>query len=269
MENLLLKKHTQSSLKISDAIQHPYKVTDSTDNELKIEISYAMNLMGMPLDKLPNTMQRNFLIQFIRDNYKFHSVAEIRTAFTMAARGDLDCDCNHYGSFSPEYFGRIMKAYNELRNKESVKLTNQQFIEKPAYIPTDEEKRKIQREFDLNVIVPIFDEWRKTGFLEVGYTPMKLIYDSVCVFHGVLTLNKEQKDKIYQQASESVLNRKKTMSEMKATSMKEHKAKKEIAEMLNVPGAFGNEIQNECYKICVEMAFEKLKKEGKKFENLI
>jgi hypothetical protein len=269
MENLPSKKHTQNFLKISDAIQHPYKIKDAIDDELKIEISFAMNLMGVPLDRLPNQMQRNVLFQFIRDNYPFYSVAEIRTAFTMAAKGDLQCDCNHYGSFSAEYFGRIMKAYSENRSKEVIKIGNSNFVEEKPYIPTDEEKRKIQREFDETVVLPIWQNYLKTDRVEIGYVPMKLIYDSVCVFHALLTLSKEQKDKIYQEAKESVLNQKKMMSESKSSSRQEQKEKMEIRQALESGSAFGSEIQSECYRKCVFLAFEKLRNEGKSFSEFL
>ena len=76
------------------------KVKISTDNQLAEIITYAIFMVGLPKENVPGRYHMDLLIAFIRENYLNYSLAEMKYAFTMAAKGELNTDCKHYGSFS-------------------------------------------------------------------------------------------------------------------------------------------------------------------------
>lgn len=91
------------------------RICNLTDVEpLKQALRYAMVLVGIKANNVPNDREKSVLLQFIVNNYGGHTPSEIRLAFDLAISGDLDVeDVKCYENFSPLYFASIMNAYRK------------------------------------------------------------------------------------------------------------------------------------------------------------
>jgi len=91
------------------------RICNLTDIEpLKQALRYAMVLVGIKANNVPNDREKSVLLQFIVNNYGGHTPSEIRLAFDLAISGDLDVeDVKCYENFSPLYFASIMNAYRK------------------------------------------------------------------------------------------------------------------------------------------------------------
>jgi hypothetical protein len=91
------------------------RICNLTDVEpLKQALRYAMVLVGIKANNVPNDREKSVLLQFIVNNYGGHTPSEIRLAFDLAISGDLDVeDVKCYENFSPLYFSSIMNAYRK------------------------------------------------------------------------------------------------------------------------------------------------------------
>ena len=103
-----------------DVVKFQTAITDKricnlTDVEpLKQALRYAMVLVGIKAQNVPNDREKSVLLQFIVNNYGGHTPAEIRLAFDLAIAGELDVeDVKCYENFSPLYFASIMNAYRK------------------------------------------------------------------------------------------------------------------------------------------------------------
>jgi len=212
-QNLEIKQQTKGLelfLKIEDAIQHPLKIGTALENDILNALVFTFALIGLPDTSIPKGLTKSFLIDFIRNNYRFYSVEEIKTAFVLLVKGDYsDKKPNHYNNFSPEYFGSVMALYKSHREKAFLVLhsaSNKPKAEIP-YIPTGIEKTKIQIEFDRTVINPIFEKYKQFKVIELITTPAKLVYDSLSVYHKIIEFSIEEKKAIIAQAKAKYGNR--------------------------------------------------------------
>ena len=91
------------------------RICNLTDVEpLKQALRYAMVLVGIKANNVPNDREKSVLLQFIVNNYGGHTPTEIRLAFDLAIAGELDVeDVKCYENFSPLYFASIMNAYRK------------------------------------------------------------------------------------------------------------------------------------------------------------
>ena len=88
---------------------------------IKESLAYAYKMTDLKRDNWPNGLDDQILIDFIVGAYGGLCGEEIKLAFKLGCKGDLNEDMNHYQSFTPIYLGRILKAYSELRQKELAK----------------------------------------------------------------------------------------------------------------------------------------------------
>jgi hypothetical protein len=90
------------------------KIAQAPDEDLKQSLRYAMLLVGIRAQNMPQEEERAVLLSFVRRTYPGHTAAEIRLAFEKAVSGELNLspdEVKPYENFSCEYIGRIMRAY--------------------------------------------------------------------------------------------------------------------------------------------------------------
>lgn len=248
---------------VKDAILDPQKVKISSDKQIAEKLVYAMFVTGLSKESVPSDHDMDFLLEFVRENYSNHSLSEFKIAFTMAAKGELNTDCKHYGSFSPEYFGRIMKAYAEQhRLKTNVELAKQLNAAPQPVEPSEIEKVRIRKEFEQSVIVPLYESYLKNETIEVGYTPIKFIYQNLVEFHKIIDFDLQQKQVIHKQAIKNIDLGIQFKSNKSIYDIKKSKIMDAIHEHINETQRTVNSVQEECYFICVNEVFEKLKLEN-------
>lgn len=78
---------------------------------VKGSLRYAMLLVGIKAQNMPDDKEKEVLVEFIINKYGQHTPEEIKLAFDMAVAGDLSVDAIAYENFSPAYFAKIMNAY--------------------------------------------------------------------------------------------------------------------------------------------------------------
>jgi len=89
------------------------------DEDIKQALRYSMILVGLRSNNMPSDEEKFVLINFIRSNFGNLTPEEIKLAFEYAVAGKFNIDAKCYENFSCEYFGRIIKAYNEFAFEET------------------------------------------------------------------------------------------------------------------------------------------------------
>lgn len=250
------------SLGVIDAIQSPLKIVNSKDDELIAVLTQCFVMIGIPDDSMPKGLRRTFLIDFIRQNYKYFSVEEIRTAFTMLVKGELSESPKHYNNFSPEYFGSVMKLYKIHRDKAQQDIAWKKKVaemeSQKQYIPDTVLKEQRRVEFDKVVIMPIFDKYKQFGILDLGIVQPILIFNSLTGANKIIEFSDSDMNVINENAKENLKERAEQFKKMKATSYKEHKNKMQaISELIDLDSA-SNEIVKESHLICIKLCFDKM-----------
>jgi hypothetical protein len=268
IQKLTTAQGSSLGLTVNEAIKHPLKINKAIDQDLINALGYCFAVLGFKEENYPVGLPRAFLMQFIRDNYKFYSVEEIKTAFLMLVKGEyLDKSPKHYNNFSPEYFGSVMVCYKSHREKAQLFLSlasNSKQIEKP-YEPNTIEKIKIQQDFDKTVTSFIFDKYKQYGILDLGTTPAKLIYNSLIGFHKIMEFTNDEKKAIKQQANKAIEQQLSDLKEGRVSSYADHKKKIELIGNLVKDEFVEDQVITECHKICIKQCFDEMIKNNFKF----
>lgn len=99
------------------------KIGESPLEELKQALRYVMVKIGLRAQNWPSDEEKQILMAHIADNFKYHSVEEIKLAFDLAIGGKLDIDdVNCYENFSCMYFSKIMIAYRKWSAQAEVQI---------------------------------------------------------------------------------------------------------------------------------------------------
>lgn len=106
------------------------KVKDSTDEEVKQVLRFAMILIGIRAATISSmdAEEKQILIMFLKSKFGYFTLDEIKIAFTKACAGELDVDARPFENFTCEYIGRIMKAYHEWAKDEKLKIESRERI---------------------------------------------------------------------------------------------------------------------------------------------
>lgn len=176
------------------------KIAQAGDEEIKEALRYAMILVGIRAQNLPNDIEKQVLLQFIRRNYPGHTANEIRLAFDKAVSGELALKPNEtaaYENFSCEYLGRIMRAYRAWASEQYEQAQTFQATETPKLL----EAPKIS---DAELFETYFQDW-KAGKLNLDLLP-EFVYDRLKTYVKVEISDEEIKG-IVLKAREHILER--------------------------------------------------------------
>lgn len=85
-----------------------FQTNDEVNNLLKVVTTWRIYLgIREEASKEENVLNVNF----IRENYKNFTLADIELAYKYALTGKLEVDAEAYGKFSPLYISKILNAY--------------------------------------------------------------------------------------------------------------------------------------------------------------
>lgn len=111
------------------------KISFCEEIEIRQALRYVMIKVGLRAQNWPVQVERQLLLNHVKEHYPNHTPAEIRLAFEMALDGKLNVDATCYENFSCLYFSEIMNAYRKWAKDEA-----RQIKETPVQkIYTDEE----------------------------------------------------------------------------------------------------------------------------------
>ena len=257
------KKASELSLTIEDAISDELKIHLATDEEIKKALAYCFAITGLPESSIPQGLTRSLLIEFIKSNYKFYAVEEIKTAFTMAVKGELNITskngnveriAKHYNNFSPEYFASIMTEYRTHREKASLNLmlASKKETKVLDVAPDSIQKAAAQREYDEIILKPMFENYRIYKKIELGHTTARLVFNSLVKFHGVKTFSEDELKENEKNALES-------FKMQKAKTFNEHKKKsQDISNYLEDQNSVVDGIENGALMLGIKQCFDEM-----------
>jgi len=258
---------------VKNEIQSSNKIRNvESDEEIKQALRYVFTLIGLKADQIPGEIEKVVLINYIKENMKAYTAAEIRIAFELAIKGDFTTELNHYGSFSALYLSRIFNDYIEHRRQIAAELRREEDEEarkkEEEYQNRPEVKEAHAKSFDQNVIIPLFDQYKENKSFDLGLLPPSIIYKALKERHGLFDLDKNSRSLIMTAA------RKKTDSEIKhrlsrfgtkedndfRKLMKNAIAREEKTESI---------FQRNCHLLAIEDLFERIIQTNDHLKNLL
>lgn len=228
-----------SKQKVFQAIQQP-KLFVSTDEDLKSVMKYIFVLVG--LRDIPTDIRKDVLFQYIRENYKNYSLQELKLAFELALKKEFVCEIRHYEMFSPSYFSGVFEAYIEYRSEIARKFMMEQQAKelKPKELTIDEIK-KLKNEFYVEILEPLFENFRLSNKLEFGMVPVRVVYEALKKDYSVIDLTESEMQEIKQKA--------KQIKNVYSDGLNKFIGTKETPE---------ERFKNSCQKMAIEYSFKKL-----------
>lgn len=93
------------------------RITETDDLNIKQSLMYAMQCIGFDSSRI-NKEEIEFIINFLKKNFKFFKTENIRTAFELGIKGELDIEMNHYQNFNTMYVSNVLQAFKrwEMKN---------------------------------------------------------------------------------------------------------------------------------------------------------
>ena len=194
-----LKKTGRSM--VIESFEKP-KIYSLTDLEpLQLTLKYIFVMVG--LRNIPSKEERAVLIDYIKDNYSIYSVEEIKIAFQLGLKREFECEMNHYEIFSCNYFGQVFDAYLKYRERIAKDyLADQERERNKPKEPTKEQILKLKKDFFNQVLMPLFENYKENKKLDFGYTPIRIVYESLRDDHKVINLTDEEKNTIEKSSKE-------------------------------------------------------------------
>lgn len=230
------------------------------DEPIKQALRYVFVLIGLKPEQFPTELEKAVLIQFIFSNYSSLAVDEIKIAFELGVKGELNEPklMEHFGNFSSMYFAKVIEAYKNYRNKVAKIINEVQALEQAKIRKevSEKEKIKVQHEFDLTVVNPIFEKYKSTKALILDFTPSKLVYDTLIVFHKLKALTNEEKGQIKQVATEDFNRNKELMSKQRPKSYSESKMKQAMIAAMETEKEQEKQVLELCYKKVICLVFD-------------
>lgn len=113
------------------------KIVNEPAERLDELFRYCFMLVGLREKSFPNELETLFLYEFLKENYGGHSISEIKLAFKMAIKGELDLpleDVKSYENFSVVYLSSIINSYR--------RWSGQEYRHLEKHIPPNEEDIK-------------------------------------------------------------------------------------------------------------------------------
>jgi len=114
------------------------KIVNESIENLNELFQFCFLLVGLRERNFPNELETLFIHQYIRENYGGHSIAEIKMAFKMAVKGELDLERDEvkcYENFSVMYLSQVINSYR--------RWASQEYFQIEKFIPPDENEIKL------------------------------------------------------------------------------------------------------------------------------
>lgn len=242
-----------------------------SDEPIKQVLRYVFTLLGIRAENIPNELQKSVLINYIKNDLKQYSVDDIKIAFHLLLKNELECESNHYQSFSALYLSNVMNAYNKHRIEVIREFQKQQNEMKQQQIEnelSEHEKLERHQRFVRNCIIQPFKFYLKTGEITFGLIPCSVIYESLTTKLNVFKLSDHDTQIIYKMAVEQIDQESKKI----AFNPADNKKLQDIRDLIKSKGietAMKNEIIGRCHQIAIHKFFESCKTNNVDLESII
>lgn len=238
--------------------------------EIKKLLGQLFILTGLRKENFPDELQTGILIQFIFEDLGQYTLEEIKLAFRMAVKGDLNVEANHYQSFSAPYIASIVSGYVQVRTTtlRAIRANENALKIDSKMEHTDQEKKNIRKDYILTCILKPYQFFLKSGSLTFGITPMSIIYKTLTEDLKLLVVEPSRKKEIHAQAVEMAYKQ----LEKPVQTMEEYRNLQTLKEKVEKDGiekVMDMEIKSFCYDVAVKDYFKKCKADGIDLEGLI
>lgn len=160
------------------------RINESEDSSIKQNLLYAIQLVGVDAGRV-NKDDIEFIVNFLKTNFKFFKIENIRKAFELGVKGELDMDMNHYQNFNVMYISNVLQAYNRWEMKHPPKPEP-----KPQLpIPEDTPKQAfdfIEKIFNETGVEPLLANWNlafkhaeETGLIKLTTDEKLMFQDNI------------------------------------------------------------------------------------------
>lgn len=197
-KNELNHSKKSGKLTVIEAFNKPKIYSLENIESLQVTLKYVFVLVGMR--EMPRKEERAVLINYIQENYSMYSVEEVKLAFTLALKKEFVCETNHFELFSCRYFSNVFDAYIEYRERIAkeymIKQQREKDLQEQNKQPSQEEILKLKKEFQKDVINPLFENYKKSKKLLFGLTPVRIVYNSLRDDYKIINLSDEKMTEI-------------------------------------------------------------------------
>ena len=223
---------------------------------------YVFVLVGLKRENLPTEAEAMVIRQFIAQNYAATTVEEIKTAFDLAVKGELEVDLRHFQTFSTLYFAQVMKAYEKKKQKAMIEFARIQEREKLRSEVSTVDPEKAEAEFHAEMVVKPYQKFvtSKGCDFDIPMHSVELVYSRLKKL-GHINLSEQDKQDIKTLSAQRFINQ-----------IEAEKAFKTMTDVLREKQGRKEDENKRWNRICqhkaIEITFEKLMKSGVKPENL-
>jgi hypothetical protein len=220
--------------------------------EIGQNLNYCMKVTG--LTNIPQKEDKILLVQKLKDFFGYLHPDEIKLAFDLGIQKIFPAELNHFQNFSVIYLSGVINSYLDYRSREAAKIASNQVTE--LTLKSDAEKKQIQKEYDQQVILPIFEKYKIYKVVQVDLTLPKMVYKSLVEVHKIITLTPEQKRGIMIQCTARYQQEKERIKSAQVKSMTDYKKRKAFLAQIEKPEGEQAEILDMVYRYCIGLAFD-------------
>ena len=239
-------------------------------NSLISLLAYLYALLGLKTDKLPSNEESFVISDFIRSKFSAYSFDDFKTAFKMAAAGELDVDANTYQNFSCEYIGKIMKSYDTHRNMAVIKYKQlESEIEKNREMASlPDNTKQLNHEFLRECIIKPWNYYLKKDVITFGIHPYFILYKVFTDELNLINLSAEEKREIWSEAKKQV---EVSLSKKTSNPVEFNKIRhlKDQIQLIGFDKAMEYDVKQAAYEISVKRTLIKMKNDNFDLEKYI
>lgn len=139
------------------------KIVDESIENLNDLFRFCFLMVGLRERNFPNELESLFIHQYLRENYGGHTIAEIKLAFKMAVKGELDLEPDEvkcYENFSVLYLSQVINSYR--------RWASQEYFQIEKFIPPDPNEIKLLEDKRVEVHWGFLIEKSYQHFLSFG-----------------------------------------------------------------------------------------------------
>jgi len=226
-------------------------IKNASEEQLKQSLKKIFVLIGLRQQHFPFGDEKDFIHNFIFDNYGNKTLSELELAFNLAIKGELDIELNDvkvYDQFTPLYVSTVMGGYRKWLNTVS---ENQKFIAKEKVLKIEDRKELTPIE-----MIDWIEEWRNKPIVHLDLIPL-CFYDFL-VTTDMIQVSKEMKwDYVGKAATAIKTQLLAALPECKTTDARIEYSEFERMEKEGFTGKFKERINNKAKRLIV---FDYLKK---------
>lgn len=135
------------------------RMNEKSNDEITQSLLYCIELIGF--DPKKSTFESlQFIVNYIRNNFKSIDFNELKEGFEHGVKGELDINLQHYQSFNAMYVANVIQAYRRFKAKKSA--TPQKLKELP--LPKEEQEvhfNFIKMYFEKTKEPPMLANWNE------------------------------------------------------------------------------------------------------------